>query len=102
LLLKQEAVMARLDVLAIPNIDVRNYDIAVHGRPLHNTSGTVEVDGECGDGSWQPLRYSVLGEAGAKFGLRISCGTALVYSKDIVISEGCESYESEPGLGFTI
>jgi hypothetical protein len=97
-----EAVMAIVDVIAIPDIDVRKYDISVHGRLLENSGGTVDLYGTCGDGTWQPLHYSVEGPAGAKFRLRISCGTALVYSSDVVIAPGCESYESEAGLGFKL
>ena len=87
--------MARLQVLTIPNIDITSDEVVVHGQTV-GADGSVEVYGTCGDGTLHPLRYTVCGKAGGSWKLRISCGSDLVYSDDVTLAAGSETFESGP------
>jgi hypothetical protein len=75
--------MATLVVKAKPGAGLQQYTVEIDGKVAVSdpqTSGTVEVDGACGDGSTHRANFTFYGPAGKTFGFTVKCGSKVVLS----------------------
>lgn len=84
--------MATLTITAEPSENLERYELQLdddrNDLPMGDENEcTVDIDGNCGDGSSHKLHYVLLGEVGATLGLTIKCDDAVVIEVPLEIYE---------------